>query len=154
MSIEILAASETQKPELRDMLSIYLGELSQYGDVDLEYRYFDSYWLDKNRWPYLIVKDQRSAGFALINTWSSSGKGTDFAIAEFFVLPEFRRSSVGRLAFASVLGTHSGFWELSVMSNNDAGKAFWQRALATVDVSEVETVDLPSKLVLRFSNES
>ena len=91
MSIEILAASETQKPELRDMLSIYLGELSQYGDVDLEYRYFDSYWLDKNRWPYLIVKDQRSAGFALINTWSSSGKGTDFAIAEFFVLPEFRR---------------------------------------------------------------
>ncbi len=47
MSTEVLAASETSKSELREMLSVYLGELSQYGDVDLEYRYFDSYWLTK-----------------------------------------------------------------------------------------------------------
>ncbi len=134
------------------MLSVYLGELSQYGDVDLEYRYFDSYWLDEDRWPYLIVKDQRTVGFALVNTWSPSGKGTNFSIAEFFVLPEFRGTGVGRSAFASLLGTHPGFWELSVMSNNEAGKAFWQRALATVGVSEIETVDLDGELVHRFSN--
>jgi predicted acetyltransferase len=152
MSIDILAASKTKKSELRDMLTAYLGELNQYGDVDLEYRYFDSYWTDNDRWPYIIVKDQHTAGFALINTWSPSGKGTDFAVAEFCIVPDFRASGVGRCAFASLLCTHPGFWEVSVMSNNEAGKAFWQRTLETVSVSKIETVNLDGEVVHRFSN--
>jgi predicted acetyltransferase len=152
MSVNIIAASKARRSELWDMLSAYLRELNQYGDVDLEYPYFDSYWLDRDRWPYIIVRDQRTAGFALINTWSPSGKGTDFAVAECYILPEFRSSGVGQRAFVSLLGAHPGFWEVSVMSNNEAGKAFWQRTLETLGVSALERVDLNGELVYRFSN--
>ncbi|TCQ03294.1 hypothetical protein C8J34_1128 [Rhizobium sp. PP-F2F-G36] len=58
------------------MLSAYLRELSQYGEVDHEYRFFDSYWVDRDRWPYIIAVGERTAGFALVNTWSPSGPRT------------------------------------------------------------------------------
>lgn len=153
MGINLLTANETKKSEVWDMLSAYLRELSQYGDVDLEYFFFERYWLDSDRWPYIIVKDERTAGFALINTWSPSGKGTDFAVAEFYVLPEFRGTGVGKQAFSSLLRTRSGNWELSVMSNNEAGKAFWEKALAAAGVLLIERVDLDGQLVHRFSYE-
>ncbi len=151
MTIRLIAASEAKKSELRDMLSGYLVELSQYGDVDLEYPYFDCYWTDDGRWPYLIVKDGDTVGFALVNTWSPSGKGTDFAIAEFYVLPLFRSAGIGRQAFSCLLDGRSGIWELSVMSNNEPGNAFWERMLAASDISEIERVDLGSELAFRFS---
>ncbi|WP_052675381.1 GNAT family N-acetyltransferase [Agrobacterium arsenijevicii] len=151
MTIKLLAASEAKKPELRDMLSDYLRELSQYGDVDREYPFFDCYWTDDDRWPYLIVQDENTVGFALVNTWSPSGKGTDFAIAEFYVLPEFRSAGVGRQAFSRLLHNRSGIWELGVMSRNEVGKAFWERILTANDISEIERIDLRNELVHRFS---
>jgi predicted acetyltransferase len=151
MTIKLITASEAKKSELRDMLSDYLRELSQYGDVDLEYPFFDCYWTDDDRWPYLIVKGGNTLGFALVNTWSPSGKGTDFAIAEFYVLPEFRSAGVGRQAFARLLHNRSGIWELGVMSSNEAGKAFWERILTAADISEIERIDLRHELVHRFS---
>lgn len=109
------------------MLSAYLRELSQYGDVDHEYRFLDSYWVDQDRWPYIISSRERTAEFVLLNTWSPSGKGTDFAVAEFYVLPEFRGMGVGTQAFSSLLCNRSGIWELSVMSKNEAKKTFWEK---------------------------
>jgi predicted acetyltransferase len=136
------------------MLSAYLRELSQYGDVDHEYRFFDSYWVDRERRPYIIAIGERTGGFALVNTWSPSGKGADFAVAEFYVLPEFRGTGVGKQAFTSLLHNRSGIWELSVMSKNEAGKAFWQRALASAGVGESERIELDGHLVRRFSYNS
>jgi predicted acetyltransferase len=150
MAIDILAADEAGKSELRAMLSAYLHELSRYGDVDLGYRYFDSYWSDDDRWPYIIKNDERTAGFALINTWSPSGRGTDFSVAEFYILPRFRGTGAGKRAFARLLCSRPGIWELGVMSDNQAGKAFWESALATAGVSEIERVDLDGKRVHRF----
>jgi predicted acetyltransferase len=139
-----------EKPNVREMLSVYLRELGQYGDVDYEYRFLDSYWIDPDRWPYIILVGERTAGFALINTWSPSGKGTDFAVAEFYVLPEFRGSGVGRQAFSSLLSDRPGMWEFSVMSKNEAGKAFWERALEKAAVSKIERIDLDGELAYRF----
>ena len=154
MEIKLHPASEAEKPQVWEMLSAYLGELSQYGEVDREYRFFDSYWVDRDRWPYIIAIGERTAGFALINTWSPSGNGTDFAVAEFYVLPEFRGTGVGKQAFASLLRKRSGIWELSVMSKNEAGKAFWESALASAGVAESEKIVLDGELVHRFSHKS
>ncbi|MNE18658.1 hypothetical protein D3C80_1117060 [compost metagenome] len=151
MTIKIITATEAKKSKLWEMLSDYLKELSQYGDVDLEYPFFDCYWTDDDRWPHLIFKDESIVGFALVNTWSPTGKGTDFAIAEFYVLPEFRNAGVGRQAFCHLLHNRSGIWELGVMSCNEAGKAFWERILTTTNISEIEWFNLKNELVYRFS---
>jgi predicted acetyltransferase len=150
MEVELHQASEAEKPQVWEMLSAYLRELSRYGQVDHEYRFFDSYWADRDRWPYLIAIGERTAGFALVNTWSPSGNGTDFAIAEFYVLPEFRGTGVGKQAFASLLRNRSGLWELSVMSKNEAGKAFWENALTSAGVAESGNIVLDGELVYRF----
>lgn len=146
-----LAATEAEKAQLRAMLSVYLEELSQYGNVNLEYPFLDSYWTDKDRWPYFIEKDGSAAGFALLNTWSQSRIGTDFAVAEFYVLPEFRSAGVGKAAFTALLDRHPGIWELSVMLGNEVAKGFWGRIIATADVTKIERIELADELIYRFS---
>ncbi|RYZ88523.1 MAG: GNAT family N-acetyltransferase [Proteobacteria bacterium] len=152
MEIKLHLASEAEKTQVWEMLSTYLDELSQYGEVDREYRFFDIYWVDRARWSYIIATGKRTAGFALVNTWSPSGNGTDFAVAEFYVLPEFRGTGVGERAVASLLAAHSGIWEVSVMANNAGAKSFWLRALKKAGVSEIETVDLDQTCVYRFAS--
>jgi predicted acetyltransferase len=73
----------------------YLAELSRYGEVNAAYPHFDAYWSEDDRWPYLIEVDDQLAGFALVNKWSPSHQGTDFAVAEFYILPDFRNAGIG-----------------------------------------------------------
>src|SRR4051812_943089 len=97
MGIGTELASAAQKPLLRDFLSEYLAELERYGGSGAEYPYFDAYWLEaENRWPYIILRDGECIGFAFVNTWSASGKGTDFSIAEFYIVPQARDQGAGR----------------------------------------------------------
>jgi predicted acetyltransferase len=151
MSISLRLATEAEKPQLRLMLSVYLEELSQYGDVNLEYPFLDSYWTDEDRWPYIIEKDGIAAGFALLHTWSQSKRGTDFAVAEFYVLPQFRGSGVGQRAYVSLLDRHPGTWELSVMMRNEAAKEFWGRTITAADVTKIEQFELEDELIYRFT---
>jgi len=151
MSVKLLAVDTAHKEQLRQMLSAYLEELSQYGDADLTYRFFDSYWSDSDRWPYFIEKGDETVGFILLNTWSPSQKGTDYAIAEFYIFPEFRGVGVGKSAFARLLNSRPGMWELSVMLRNKAAKAFWTRTLATSDIVGLERIDFEDNFVFRFS---
>lgn len=150
MQLSVTLAQSDKKPLLRFLLQEYLAELSQFGEVDQHYPYFDSYWDDSQRWPYLIEINDQLAGFALVNSWSPSGQGTDFAIAEFYILPRFRKSGIGSRAFAALLGNHPGIWELSVMSCNEAAAIFWRHALNAADVVNVERVRLNDETVYRF----
>jgi predicted acetyltransferase len=151
MLIKVRAVDAAEKAQLRDMLSAYLHELSQYGDVDLNYPFFDSYWSDADRWAYFIETQDCIAGFFLVNTWPPSGKGADFALAECYLLPAFRGAGYGRTAFSSLLQSRPGVWELSVRSRNFPARAFWQRTLATVGVGELERIQFEDRLVYRFS---
>jgi predicted acetyltransferase len=151
MSISVTLAPANEKPRLRDILTDYLAELSRYGEVSVDYPFFDSYWHDNDRWPYMIEADGQLAGFALVNTWSPSQRGTDFAVAEFYILPDFRRAGVGRRAFAALLHKHRGVWELSVVSKNEAAKAFWQRTIANAGVTVMDRLTIEDEVVYRFA---
>jgi len=150
MSVRLRAVGEAEKGQLRGMLSTYLQELSQYGAVDADYVYFDSYWTDQDRWPYFIDHGGVLAGFSLINTWSTSLKGTDFAVAEFYIKPEFRSAGVGKGAFTSLLERHPGIWELSVLKDNHAAEKFWRQTIATADVKAIERIELDDVWIYRF----
>jgi len=142
---------ETEKAHLWVILSTYLRELNQYGEINLEYPFFSCYWADDARWPYFIESGENIAGFVLLNKWSPSQKDTDFAVAEFYVLPEFRGSGVGRNAFTGLLDRHPGTWELSVMGGNKAAKKFWERIIRSSDVINIERFMLEDELIYRFA---
>lgn len=151
ISISVTLASADEKLRLRDFLRDYLAELSRYGKVIVDYPFFDAYWQADDRWPYMIEADGQLVGFALVNTWSPSQRGTDFALAEFYILPDFRHAGVGTRAFAALLHKHRGVWELSVMAQNEAARIFWQRTIATADITMVERCIVEDEIVYRFA---
>ena len=151
MSITLRWVEDAGKTQLRALLTAYLSELNQYGDVDLEYQYFDSYWTDKDRWPFFIETVAGIAGFVLLNRWSASGQGTDFAVAEFCILPEYRGIGIGKEAVSELLSCRPGIWEISVLPANTPARAFWQRALRAPVVQDVELIETEGELIYRFS---
>ncbi len=134
------------------MLDEYLVELSQYGDVDLAYPWFDAYWRGgQERWPYLIEGgDQATLGFALVNTHPPVGLTTDYAMAEFYVVPSARRLRVGHEAAAATFRLHLGRWALSVMVGNGAAQRFWPAAIAAAGARNIEHVITPDGDAYRF----
>ncbi|MCQ1767699.1 GNAT family N-acetyltransferase [Neorhizobium galegae] len=152
MDIAIELASAAHKPLLRDLLSEYLAESEGYGGSGPDYPYFDAYWLEpEGRWPYLIQRNGECIGFAFVNTWSASGRGTDFSIAEFYIVPQARRHGAGRGAATAVLHGHPGLWELSVMALNTPAQAFWPRVIDAAGGRDVERVKSDSGTIYRFT---
>lgn len=152
MSIGIELASTAHKPLLRSLLSDCLAEFEKYGGSGADYPYFDAYWQEaENRWPYLLRRDGECIGFALVNTWSPSGRGTDFSIAEFYIVPRARGHGAGRDAATAVLRAHPGLWELSVMALNAPAQAFWPRAIDAAAGDAVERITSDSETIYRFT---
>jgi len=151
LRIELEPALATHKPLLRELLSDYLTEFMQYGGSGTDYPYFDAYWEQHdNRWPVLICRDGRCVGFAFVNTWSPSGRGTDFAIAEFYVVPEARGRGVGFEAAQAILKSRSGQWELSIMALNAPARKFWPKVIEAIGAAGVERIVSDDGTIYRF----
>lgn len=151
MTLQLDLAPVDEKPQLRSLLTDCLAELSQYGEVDVDYPYLDLYWTpSERRWPYLIRLCREAVGFVLVNTCSPSGKDADFAMAEFYIVPDARRSGIGRDAAKSVLLTHAGTWELSIMSANAPAQRFWPKVIAAAQASAVERMEGDGEMIYRF----
>jgi predicted acetyltransferase len=151
LQIAIKLASPVHKAYLRDLLSKYLSELERYGEVNHDYRYFDAYWEEPaGRWPYLIERNGGGVGFAFVNKWSPSGRGTDFAMAEFYINPEARASGVGLRAVEAILQAHLGSWELSIASLNTPAQDFWPHAIGAVGARNIEQIKSDGATIYRF----
>ncbi|MBC2887118.1 GNAT family N-acetyltransferase [Ochrobactrum sp. CM-21-5] len=152
IDLRVELAPVEEKSLLYSLLNSCLSELSLYGDVDATYPYFDAYWdVDERRWPYLIRQGSEIVGFAFVNTWSPSGKGTDFAIAEFYVTPNARQSGIGREAANSIFQRHAGIWELSIMPLNQPAKRFWPSAIEASQAKMVEHMEVDGETIYRFT---
>ena len=150
-AITVRLAAPGEKPVLAAMLGAYLVELGQYGAVDTNYPYFDAYWLEPDsRWPYLVMLGNVPCGFALVNRWSPSGKGTDFAVAEFYIAPAARRHGAGVEAAALLLSGRPGLWELAVFCCNGPALAFWPKAIVRAGAAMPERIEDPDTVIYRF----
>ena len=82
-------------------------------DGIFEYKWFDAYFSDTDRETY-IFKDASTndiLGFAMVCTHVRLCDA-GHSIAEFMVLPSFRRNKIGENAAVKILNTHAGFWEV------------------------------------------
>lgn len=123
----------------------YLRELSAYAPAGLstddDYPYLDTYWSEPDRKPYLLCGNGDTAGFALINRWSPSGRGTDWSVAEFYVRPRYRHLGIGAAGFHEIVGRHPGIWEIAILAANEPALVFWQAAARSLDGVTVEQID-------------
>ncbi len=111
------------------LLQLYTYEFSEFThqiiDENGEYAYqwFDAYWSDPSRFPYLITTDTQLAGFAFVLA------GSPHDMAEFFVLSTHRRAGVGADAARQLFELHPGTWQVRQMRENARATAFWHRAI-------------------------
>ncbi len=134
MEIDLKLAEYDEKYLLKKMLELYMYDLSSFENLDLNefgeygYRYLDLYWVESERFPFILRVNQKLAGFALINKFAYS-KGIDFTVAEFFILKKYRSEGLGRKLALKMFQQFFGRWEVRTLTKNIRAKKFWREII-------------------------
>lgn len=126
MNISIIPVDIEDKNILRKMIDDYEKEM--LGEEAGEYKYFDSYWEKKNRWPFFIMVDKKIAGFALVNEYNLvelSAKD----MSEFYIKKEYRHQSIGLEAANKIFNMFLGKWEIREIVENPEARQFWLKVI-------------------------
>jgi len=136
MKLELVQVKENDKHVLKNLLELYDSEPNDYEEEDeseqkpYEYKYLEHYFREKNWWAYFILADGEHAGFVMINPVAEvSDAQTDYSISEFFVIPKYRRCSVGRFAVYKILDMYRGKWQLTRDPRNKNSVPFWNKII-------------------------
>lgn len=134
MNLTITEASIDQKPILANLLELYTYEFSDFADFDIGenglygYKHLSLYWSEPNRHPFLILLDNKLAGFALVTKGSPITEDPEvWDMTEFFILKKYRRSGIGTRAALKLWKMLNGPWQIRVLSNNKTACAFWRK---------------------------
>jgi predicted acetyltransferase len=150
MSAQIRNAEIADQETLRAQLRDYLKELSAFAVVEQTLTHFNDYWNDSTRWPYVIEVGGKPVGFIFINQWSPSERGTDYAVAEFYVAPQWRGRRHDTAAAFQVFRKHPGQWELAIFNRNLTAQAFWPAAIVRAGATSLERLGSSDTTILRF----
>jgi len=161
---------------IKNMYPLYLHDLSEhYGNYPNKHGIYeddDDYttlkeqydvqqiWWEKPGclFPYLIVVDDRPAGFGLIASPPHCSKGIDYFVNEFFLLRPYRGKGVAERAAGCIFDAHKGRWELftNPADANKTGQAFWRKTVSnythgSYEDNNKETFD-GFRRIFRFDN--
>lgn len=128
MVVEIVPIPVEDKTLLWNRMQHYMAELTPFGNfapVDgiFQYKWFNLYWTDSNRFPFWATINNERVAFALVCREDRT------EMAEFYSFPEFRRSGAALDFARRILKRFPGPWELSEYRQNVAAVAFWHRVL-------------------------
>lgn len=115
----------SERDNLKSHLKTYLLELNQ----DTDYPYLDSYWKNQNRIPLKLTNGKNWIGFTLINEYTVIDTNT-ISIAEFYILPEFRKQELGMYFINEILQNYNGNWEIRTQISNKTGIQFWDKVVS------------------------
>lgn len=133
MDIILEKVEECKKDVLYRLLqySLFEESLNDQNDMDedalFEYPWFESYFTEEERDAYFIREQGtgRLLGFVMINTyvrkWDSG-----HSIAEFMILPKFRRNKIGKKAAFVCFEKYPGNWEVSPSYGSEQAYLFWK----------------------------
>ena len=134
MNYEIVEVKENEKDKLYRLLQYALYDGSQYinnqidEDCIFEYEWFDKYFTDPNRYTYFIKDGNKFLGMVMVNEnlkFNKSGK----CIAEFLIMPIYRRNHIGKKVAFDVFDMFKGDWEVQPMENNPIAYSFWKHVI-------------------------
>jgi predicted acetyltransferase len=130
MRVRIEPVNVSEKQALWVELQDYIEGFLAYDNLEkvdgaYQYKYFDAYWQDAERWPFWAVVDGARAGFALVRKEESG----EYEMAEFYVRPEFRRGGYGLEFARALLERFPGVWLISEFRANLAAVLFWHKVI-------------------------
>lgn len=133
-----LEKAETQKQDVTFRLLQYsLYEESQTDQNEMnedglfEYPWFASYFTEKERDAFFIKEQKtgRLLGFVMVNTYVQKWE-LGHSIAEFMVLPKFRRNKIGKKAAYECFEHYPGNWEVSPSWGSRQAYFFWKHVIS------------------------
>ena len=136
MEIQLERVRAAKKEALFRLLQYSLFEESstdqnEIGDDALfDYPWFDFYFTEPEREAYFIREKENGKllGFVMINTYRKKASN-GHSIAEFVVLPKYRRQTIGKQAAFACFDKHAGIWEVSPSYGSDSAYRFWKHVI-------------------------
>ena len=135
MNYEMIDVKQQEKEKLYKLLQYALYDGSQYIDNDVnekcifEYRWFDNYFTDEDRSAYFIKSGKTYVGMVMVNEnlkFNKNGK----CIAEFLIMPRFRRNHIGKRVAYEIFEKFRGNWEVQPLQNNPIAYSFWKNIIS------------------------
>lgn len=129
--INLIKVEKEQKELLFNLFQKMLYEMTQYyaNDIDefgnIQYGYFDEYFIDKKRVAFFIYNDQELVGFLMIHSYSYFNRKIDFNLAEFTIFPKFRRRAIATQTAKLLFKKFVGNWEIKFNTKNVKAQNLW-----------------------------
>ena len=134
MNIKLEKVTSEEKAILYNLLQFAIYDASQYVDIDLnesgifDYDWFENYFIDNDRDAYFIKMGDKLIGFVMVNEnlkIYSYGK----SIAEFWIIPSYRRKKIGKQVAITIFDMYLGNWEVEPIENSIQAYKFWQNTI-------------------------
>lgn len=135
MNFELVSVDKQDKEKLYRLLQYAMYDGSQYIDNDIntdcifDYKWLDNYFTDSDRNAYFIKNDDKYLGMVMVNEnlkFQQNGK----SIAEFLIMPKYRRHNIGKKVAYMIFGKFKGNWEVQPMENNPIAYSFWKNIIS------------------------
>lgn len=157
MNVKLVQVKADEKDILYRLLQFALydgrfyinNELNEYGIF--EYKYFDDYFTDSTRDKYFIKFEEKLVGFVLINE-NNKFNQTGKTIAEFLIIPNFRRHHIGKKAAILSFEQYPRNWEVQPMENNPGAYNFWEKVISEYTNGNYEVKNDKNENVFIFNN--
>ena len=136
MNIILDRVKEENKDVLYRLLEYSLFEESlndgneMNDDAIFEYKYFDSYFIDNDRDAFFVREKETNKllGFVMINTYMQKCI-EGHSIAEFMIIPKYRRNKIGKKAAFESFNLYKGNWKVSPSYGSDSAYNFWKKVI-------------------------
>lgn len=148
MEIYLDRVLEDKKDTLYRLLeySLYEESLNDGNEMNedgiFEYKYFDRYFTDDDRDAFFIKEKytNKLLGFVMINQYLQKCD-TGHSIAEFMVIPKYRRCKIGKKVAFMCFDMYKGNWEVSPSYNSESAYLFWKNVIDEYTNNENKFID-------------
>ena len=147
MKVSLQKVTPTERQTLWNLLQYMIFETSPYGNNEIKsdgtfsYKYFDKYFTDDDRIAFLIRNERNNLlGFVMINQYLQKTE-SGHAIAEFMILPRFRRQGIGREVAKQCFSLFSGNWEVQPAPGSETAYKFWKNVIDELTGKDNQSVD-------------
>ena len=136
MNIYLEKVKEENKEVLYRLLeySLYEESANDLNEMNeeaiFEYKYFNSYFTDDDRDAYFIREKgtNKILGFAMVNSYVQVFEN-GHSIAEFMVIPKYRKNHIGKKVAFELFDRYRGNWEVSPSYNSCSALFFWNKVV-------------------------
>lgn len=136
MEIYLSKVKNEEKEILYRLLQYSLFEESEYDlnemneEAIFEYKYFNSYFEDEDRYAYFIKEKgtNKVLGFTMVNSYMQKFED-GHSIAEYLVIPKYRRNKIGKRIAFEIFDKYPGNWEVKPCYNSKKAYLFWKNTI-------------------------